>query len=140
MIFRKEVLLITIGLLCFSACKKRPEVVEENVDPLAGRKVLIQQYWNFDIFTHEETANGMTTYDTIAGGSGDFFDFKSDGNVYSFWGGLPDTTNHKLLDADHLLYAGDTFTIVYLTKTNFEIGRELLTDTTRLADTLRLNR
>lgn len=140
--YRKHHLgIFLLFMVVFFGCKKETEVVQEpDNDPFKGRRALIEQRWDFYRFTHQETISGTTTNDTVNGVTGDYFDFDTNGKVYAFWDGLADTTSHLLINADQMLYAGDTFRIVYLSAVRFDLGRASADSNSSSADTILLRR
>jgi len=108
---------LTLSLLtaCLTGCSK-----EDNSNETLQQR--IQGEWNFQKateHTHNNLFNPADTYNTINGATGDYFDFRNDGKLYSKIHGYPDTIQFAVLNETQFLYDSDTATVLLINDNAF---------------------
>lgn len=141
MFSKRTILFFSLIMVLFIACKKDFTLIEiEDTRAMDARRAMLQHRWDFDLFTHDETINNVTTNDSIIGLAGDFFEFTKSDTVLAFFDNRPDTTRYQLLNLNQIKYANDVYTIETLTSTDFVFTINRDTDSTEAKDKIWLSR
>jgi len=110
---KRLILLLILGVIFFSGCKKSTTDRITTQDQLLGK-------WKVATITEEDIVSGLPQTNTYTGQTADYIDFRDDGKVYYNVDANLDTFTYHILN-DQLLVQdiSDSFSIITLTSTNF---------------------
>ena len=108
----------------------------KNSDKPATTLSQIQAKWNLTSIN----LHAVLFDSTYNGAAGDYFDFRTDGNMYSSVDGENDTTAYSLLSNNQLLLGGDTAAIKQLSSSQFVFEKDTLIETIPVEITFSLNK
>jgi len=100
--------LIFLTIFCMEACKKS-DIPQSTLQKVQSNWQLVSEIINIHI-------SGQDNISTITGTSADYFDFRTDGKVYSDIQGTPDTVSYVLSGNTKMIINGiESFDITTLT-------------------------
>ena len=113
--------LISAILLVIVSCNKK------NDTETTAQK--IQTKWQIINFVSNDHSNGSDDVVTETGAPGDYYDIRSDGNIYSHFQGSTDTSSYTLLGDSKLILDGkDTVNIQGLTNNALTLYEKSIID------------
>ena len=113
--------LISAILLVIVSCNKK------NDTETTAQK--IQTKWQIINFVSNDHSNGSDDVVTETGAPGDYYDIRSDGNIYSHFQGFTDTSSYTLLGDSKLILDGkDTVNIQGLTNNALTLYEKSIID------------
>jgi len=109
---------LILALLCagFMACKKTEPSASGTQQKILGK-------WKFQNVVVNDFYSGSSHITTYPGDPSDYFDFRSDGKVYSSIWGSQDTSSYTIINDTQLRIdaAGDTSNIILLTRSALQL-------------------
>ncbi len=108
-------------LLAVVSCKKK-----NDTETMAQK---IQAKWQIINIVSNDHSNGTNNIITETGAPGDYYDIRSDGNIYSHFQGFTDTSSYTLLGDSKLILDGkDTVNIQGLTNNALTLYEKSIID------------
>jgi hypothetical protein len=124
----KKLLFLAIAAMAlFSACKKK-NVERTTAEKIAGP-------WNFKNLVYNEYYSNANHIFTTNAVSGDYFDFRADGKVYSKMASQRDTAAYSIVSDTKIKIDGLDFDIKTLTDNQFLIYNKDVINTTSYDET-----
>jgi hypothetical protein len=123
-------LLLVLGsaiLLVAVSCKKK------NDTETTAQK--IQAKWQIINIISNDHSNGTDDIITYTGAPGDYYDIRSDGNIYSYFQGSKDTSRYTFLGDSKIILDGmDTAIIQGLTNNTLTLYEKSIVDPSRYTE------
>lgn len=130
--FKKLLFGLFVSSVLFVACSK-----DDNIDDVANK---LQHRW---AVTDALLFAGAPINDTIiyySGTGADYFDFKSNGKVYSSLNGAVDSSDYRIIAGNKIVVDSDTAEIRVLTNSKLELFTKNTDNNVTQETTVKLNR